>query len=110
MTKYWSREHTQHWISQLENRIEDIDYYLKHTVAWCEERGVYNDQAVFACAVMTVIWVSHMRSEPLSKREVFEIIGIRDFYNAEDAEYGLNERFHGMELEELLETVAQYWY
>jgi hypothetical protein len=110
MTKVWSREHTQHWIAQLENRLEDIDYYLHQTVDWCEERGVYNDQAVFACAVMTVIWVSHMRNEPLSKREVLEIVGVADYYNAEDAKYELSERFHGMELEELLEMVAESWY
>ena len=110
MTKYWSREDTQHWISQLENRLEDIDYYLHQTVDWCEERGVHNDQAVFACSVMTVIWVSHMRNEPLSKREVLEIIGVTDYYNAEDTEYELSERFHGMELEELLELVAETWF
>jgi hypothetical protein len=79
MTRPWSREDTQHWIAQLENRLEDIDYYLHQTVEWCEERGVYNDQAVFACAVMTVIWVSHMRDEPLSKREVLEIVGVVDY-------------------------------
>jgi hypothetical protein len=110
MTRPWSREDTQHWISQLENRLEDIDYYLHQTVDWCEERGVYNDQAVFACAVMTVIWVSHMRNEPLSKREVLEIVGIADYYNAEDAEYALSDRFHNMDLEELLEMVAESWY
>lgn len=106
----WTRDDTQHWIAQLRHRLEDIDYYLKQTVAWCEDREIYHDQTVFACAVMTVVWVSHMRGEPLSKREVFEIIGIVDFYNAEDQEYGLHERFYGMELEELLETVAQQWY
>jgi hypothetical protein len=110
MTRPWSREDTQHWISQIENRLEDIDYYLHQTVEWCEERGVYNEQAVFACAVMTVIWVSHMRNEPLSKREVLEIVGVVDFYNADDEEYTLSERFHGMDLEELLEIVAETWF
>lgn len=108
--KPWTRDDTQHWIAQLENRLEDIDYYLKQTVEWCETNNVYYDQTVFACAVMTVIWVSHMRGESLSKREVLEIVGVVDYYNAEDAEYGLSERFHGMELEELLETVAQQWF
>jgi hypothetical protein len=110
MTRVWSRSHTQHWITQLENRIEDIDYYLNHTVNWCEERGIDNDQAVFVCAVMTVVWVSHMRNEPLSKREVLEMVGISDYYNTEDAEYSLSERFHGTELDELLEMVVENWY
>ena len=109
MTKYWSRQDTQHWIAQLENRLEDIDYYLKQTVEWCEANDVYNDQAVFACAVMTVIWVSHMRQEPLSKREVLELVGVEDYYNAEDEEYTLGEPYHGMELEDLLEKVANSW-
>ena len=46
MTAPWTRLDTQHWIDQLEHRIEDIDYYLNRTLEWCEDRGVYNDQAV----------------------------------------------------------------
>jgi hypothetical protein len=106
----WTRDQTREWIAHLENRLEDIDYYLNRTVEWCENHGVYNDQAVFACAVMTVIWVSHMRQEPLSKREVLELVGVLDFYNAEDQEYQLNPEFQNYELEELLEVVADNWY
>jgi hypothetical protein len=110
MTKPWTREDTQHWISQLEHRIEDIDYYLHQTVEWCEENNVYHEQAVFTCAVMTVIWVSHMRGEDLSKREVLEIVGVKDWYNAEDAIYSLGTEFQGLELEELLELVSSHWW
>jgi hypothetical protein len=106
----WTRDQTREWIAHLENRLEDIDYYLNRTVEWCENHGVYNDQAVFACAVMTVIWVSHMRQEPLSKREVLELVGVVDYYNAEDQEYQLNPEFQNYELEELLEVVADNWY
>ena len=105
----WTRDQTREWIAHLENRLEDIDYYLNRTVEWCEDHGVYNDQAVFACAVMTVVWVSSMRQEPLSKREVLELVGIQDFYNAEDQEYNLSPQFQNYELEELLELVAEQW-
>jgi hypothetical protein len=37
MTKIWSRDDTKEWVIQLEHRLEDIDYYLKKTVDWCEE-------------------------------------------------------------------------
>jgi hypothetical protein len=106
----WTRDQTREWIAHLENRLEDIDYYLHRTVEWCEDHGVYNDQAVFACAVMTVIWVSYMRQEPLSKREVLEIVGVTDYYNAEDQEYNLSPQYQNFELEELLEVVAENWY
>ena len=110
MTKPWSREDTQHWISQLENRLEDIHYYLTQTVEWCEERGVYNDQAVFACAVMTVIWVSHMRNEPISKREAMEILGVQDWEQAPDEEFLLGQRYQDLDLIELLSRVARLNY
>ncbi len=105
----WTRDQTREWIAHLGNRLEDIDYYLQRTVIWCEDHGVYNDQAVFACAVMTVIWVSHMRQEPLSKREVLELVGVIDYYNAEDAIYDLSEEFRNYDLEELLEMIAENW-
>jgi hypothetical protein len=106
----WTRDQTREWIAHLENRLEDIDYYLQRTSEWCEDHGVYNDQAVFACAVMTVIWVSHMRQEPLSKREVLELVGVLDYYNAEDRAYLLGPEFHHYDLEELLEMIAEQWY
>jgi hypothetical protein len=102
----WTRDHTKEWIAQLENRIEDIDYYLNQAIAWCEERGIYDDQIVFACASMTVIWVSHMRNEPISKREMYELIGIKDWYKVEDLEYSLGPQWDGYDLEALLEEVV----
>jgi hypothetical protein len=110
MTKPWLREDTQEWISHLENRLEDFDYYLSRTSEWCDDHGVYNDQAVFACSVMTVIWVSHMRQEPLSKREVLELLGVKDFYNAEEINYELSSEYWDLDLEDLLELVAEHWY
>lgn len=102
----WTRDCTQEWIGQLENRLEDIDYYLAQTIRWCEDNNIYDDQMVFACAVMTVVWVSHMRGEPLSKREALEIVGISDADSVEDDEYCLGEQFHDYDHEELLAAVV----
>lgn len=107
MTKPWTREDTQHWINQLEHRIEDIDYYLHQTIQWCEDNGVFNDQAVFACTLMTVIWVSHQRGEPISKREAMELLGVQGWEMIEDEEFELHQRFADFELEDLLEQVYQ---
>lgn len=105
--KYWSRNDTKEWVAQLEHRLEDIDYYLKQTVEWCEENFVYDDQQVFACAAMTVIWVSHMRNERLTKKEMFELIGVTDWEEcADDLEYSLGAEWAGYELEEILEEVV----
>ena len=76
MTNVWSRDHTKYWIAQLENRIEDIDFYLRKTIEWCELHGVHEDHRVFVCSIMTVVWVSHMRGESVSKREAFELRSI----------------------------------
>jgi hypothetical protein len=106
----WTRAQTQDWISQLENRLEDIDYYLNQTVEWCETNNIYDDQIVFTCALMTVVWVSHMRGEPLSKREALEIVGIIDAESVEDQEYRLDAEFSDYDHEELLEAVVSRFY
>jgi hypothetical protein len=105
MSGYWSRADTKHWIAQLEHRIEDIEYYLRRTVEWCEENNVYEDRIVLACAVMTAAWVSHMRQEPLSKHEIFEILGIDGWDKVEDALFEFNSDYEHLEHEELLQMI-----
>lgn len=53
--KYWSRDDTREWINQLEHRVDDIDYYLDRTLAWCDEYGVYDEKVVFMCSFLTCI-------------------------------------------------------
>ena len=104
--KPWTREDTRHWISQLELRIEDIGYYLTQTIQWCEDREVYDDRLVFACVMMTALWVSCQRNEPISKRELFEVLGINDWYDAPEEEVELGSKYKQMDLEEILEEIV----
>lgn len=104
--KYWSRDDTKSWIAQLEHRIEDIEYYLKKTVQWCEQNEVYDDRLIFVCLIMTASWVSYMRQEPLSKQEIFEILGVDGWENIEDAIFEFNGDYDFMEHEELLEMIV----
>lgn len=107
MNNYWSRESTKNWISSVQNRIEDIDFYLKRTVEWCESNNVYEDERVFGLALITVLWVCYMRDEEITQNEIFEILGV-DI----PEDIVLNDRiflgplFEGMELEDILEHVS----
>ncbi len=105
--KYWSREDTQHWIAQLENRIEDIDYYLNRTVEWCENNGIWDNEAVFGLAFVTVLWVCHQRGEDVSRQEIFELIGVEDYYNAEDCIMELGDILSKMDWDEMLSLVSK---
>lgn len=107
MTKYWSREDTKFWISQLENRVEDIEYYLNRTVEWCENNGIWDQEKVFSLAFVTVIWVAWMRSEEVSRQEIYELLGIDDYYDAEDNVMDLGVQLSGMDYEEMLKKVAE---
>lgn len=107
MTKCWTRQDTQHWIAQLELRVDDIDYYLHRAIDWCEYNGIWSDQKVFACCAMTVIWVSHMRGEPISRRELFELLQVQNGDQIPDAEYTLEPKYLKMDLEDILELVVQ---
>jgi hypothetical protein len=102
----WTRDNTKHWVAQLENRIEDIEFYLRRTVEWCEENEVYSDNTVFVCSVMALTWVCHLRGEEISRRELFEILGIENWNAIEDAVLELNPKYEEMQLEELLELVV----
>lgn len=105
--KPWTRDNTKEWIAQLENRLEDIEYYITRTVEWCEQNGVWRDDKVFALCAMTVIWVSHMRNEPISRRELFELLAVKDADVIPDAEYTLDPTMLDKEFEEVLEMVIQ---
>jgi hypothetical protein len=106
MKKVWDRKATRDWIAQLEYRIEDIRYYMERTIEWCEANDIYSDRIVFACAVMTAAWVSHMRQEPLSKHEIFEILGVENWESAEDGVFEFNSDYDHLDHEELLEMIV----
>ncbi len=104
---YWSRDDTQYWIAQLENRIEDIDYYLNRTVEWCENNEIFNDEMVFGLAFVTVLWVCHMRNEEVSRQEIYELLGVEDYYDAEDHVMELGLVLSGMDWEDMLKMVSR---
>lgn len=105
--KPWSREDTRDWIAQLELRVEDIDFYLNETVRWLEERDVERDEVCFACAMMALVWVAYQRSEPITRWELMEILGIKDYYYMPDEELELGPKYRTMDLENVLEDVLE---
>jgi hypothetical protein len=106
MIKRWTREHTKEWIIQLENRLEDIDYYLKRTVEWCENNGIWDDEHVFILSFMTILWVSNMREESVTKKEIFELVGIEGWEETIDQEYQLGKEYQNLDFEEMLNFVV----
>jgi len=103
--KPWTRDDTKFWIAQLENRIEDIDYYLNRTVEWCENNGVWDNEGVFTLSFVTVLWVCHMRSEDISRREIYEYLGIEDWEEVEDHVMELGSVLSDLDFEPMLELV-----
>ena len=105
----WTREQTQEWLIQLETRIEDIGYYLVRTAEWCERNGVWADNKVIACSIVTVIWVCNMRNERVSRREIFEILGCPGWEDMDDIGYSLNSELLNAELEDILEQTIDHF-
>lgn len=107
MTKPWTRKDTQIWINQLENRVEDIKFYVDHTLHWCDQRYVTAEPPLTACIMVTILWVCMMREESISRREVMELLGISNWDEVDDFEYMLDERFKDLELDDVLEEVLE---
>lgn len=107
--KPWSRNDTKDWISHLEHRVEDIDYYLWRTIEWCESHRVYDNETVFACSLMTVLWVCDMRDEQISRKEVFEILGVTPEDNdITDDLLNIGSKFKDRDIEEILYSITRY--
>lgn len=103
----WSREHTQEWYLQLENRLEDIEYYIERTLLWCEDNGVFSQEKVLACCVMAITWVCQVRNEPITMQEIFEIMDIQHWSEIDansTVELGINVT--SMDLDQILEMVV----
>jgi hypothetical protein len=103
---YWSRENTKDWIHNVENRLEDFDYYLKRAVEWCENNGVWEDKRILMCCLVTCIWVSSMRDETVSFQEIVELVGLDGFEESlADKVYDTCKEFQHLEHEEILEIL-----
>lgn len=102
----WTREDTKNWLFQIQHRLSDFEYYLKETEDWCASRGIINDAQLFMCYTMTIVWVSFMRGEQLSKAEMFEILGFEDFEFSNDL-YELGIEFQNCDHESLLYKVSR---
>ena len=102
----WTRDSTKDWLFHIQSRLTDFEFYLKETADWCETHAVFNDAAVFMCYVMTLIWVSHMREESLTKNEVFEILGF-DQYEYDNSVYELGSEFYHLDHHSMLSKVVR---
>ena len=48
-----------------------------------------------------------MRSEDVTRQEIYEMLGVEDYYDAEDCIMDLGDRLSQMDWEEMLELVAK---
>lgn len=105
--RYWSRDDTKAWVEHLEQRIEDISYFLDKTVEWCEDNYVYEDHLVFVCSFLTCIWVSQCRGEPITYVELMELLGIENVEVEQEKFYELNDKFLDLTHEQLLTAAVK---
>jgi hypothetical protein len=105
----WTLEDTQLWIHDQYLKLEDVNYYLKATVEWLENKGIDDKKIVFVCSFMTIIWVNQMRGSLTSKREIFELLEVPHWDEVGDQLYILPNAYVAMNLEheELLELIVR---
>ena len=115
MIKPWLRQDTQEWISLIECRLEDFEYYKREAVEWCKTKNITDSDLITLCMITACIWVSNMRSEEISFGEIYDVIGSSDFYSANTHNVELinfndavsfKPGIADVELEDLLEEVV----
>lgn len=105
----WTKEDTQLWIHDQYLKLEDVNYYLKATVEWLENKGIDDNKIAFVCSFMTIIWVNQMRGSLSSKREIFELLEVPHWDEVTDQLYILPNAYVAMNLdhEEMLELIVR---
>lgn len=106
--KPWTRDDTKDWIHQVENRIEDLQYYIDRTFQWCKDNEVYSEKLILILNFMTCIWVSHMRQEPISFVELLEFLDLNQLADqGQDKIYELSPILSNVDHDELLEILVK---
>lgn len=104
--RYWGINDTRDWIVQVQMRLEDMDFYLKETIRYCETRGIIDNVQVLVLSIMTCIWVSTMRNEPISICEVADILGLDNLSNLADKTYTANDHLSLLDFEQMLDMIV----
>jgi len=106
MYRPWTRNDTKDYVHKVESRLEDFNYYLKRTVEWCENNGVFENKRILLCCLISCIWVSSMREEQVSFQEIVELVGLEEFEDTTlDKVYQVCEEFRYLDHEEILELL-----
>lgn len=106
MFKPWTRDDTRNWIEQVENRLRDFDYYNARTLDWCANNYIYEPTLIVACSMVTMLWVSALRGENCTQREILEILGVMGWESVGNIEFSLGQDFVEYDHDQLLETVV----
>jgi len=105
---YWSRDNTREYIHLVESRLEDLNYYLRRTVEWCENNGIWENKKVLMCCLISCIWVSSMRNEYITFQEIVEIVGLTDLEDSNiDKTYNVCPEFQNLDHEEILRMLIE---
>lgn len=110
MSKPWSRNDTQEWIAQMENRVADMQYYLEEALLWLTTYGYHHPHITIACLTMTCVWVANMRNETITSHEIMEIIGApTDNLELSNDIFELSPQYQGWDIEEIwYHVIRQY--
>lgn len=104
--RYWSRDNTREWINQLQNRVEDIHYYLAETIKYCEKNAIFDNKDVLILSIMTCVWVVGMRNETISLSEMIEILNL-DMPITDDKIFDMGRQMEGLDFEQMLAIVSK---
>lgn len=105
--KPWTRDDTKKWINSLEGRLSDFTYYLKQTANWCSEHEIESERTIFMCCFLTCVWVSQLRDENISYKELLELLGIEELNEPGEKLYELGPDYLGLDHIELLEKIVK---
>ncbi len=103
----WTSEHTKMWIHEVYLKLEMYDSYLNDMVAWCEDNAIESEPTVMVLSFLTILWVSYQLGEPISRQQIAELMGIKEWESFKDEICTLPPRYGELDHQALMQIAAK---
>lgn len=98
----WTPDDTRIWIHTVYLKLEAYHSYLQDLVEWCEANEITSEKTIMVLSMMTILWTGYQLGEPVSRQQMFEIMGVDGWECVEDNLLTLPPKYGELELSDLL--------
>ncbi len=87
-------------------KLEAFNSYMQDMVEWAEQNEITSEKTMMVLSIMTVLWTAYQLGEPITRQQMFELIGVDGWEEVEDRLLALPPKHGELGLFDLLTHVV----